>query len=70
MRWSPQVEHERSVAIFDLLEGNHFKLVDGATGPYSVVLSLRESSIVLAVSPEAQRRAGRGRPDHAGRSGA
>ena len=53
VRWSPQVEHERSVAIFDLLEGNHFKLVDGAKGPYSVVLSLRESSIVLAVSPEA-----------------
>jgi uncharacterized protein (UPF0262 family) len=51
VRWTPQVEHERSVAIFDLLEGNRFKLVDGAEGPYSVILSLRETSIVFAVSP-------------------
>lgn len=52
VRWSPQVEHERSVAIFDLLEGNFFRLVDGAEGPYNVVLSLRESSIVFAVTSE------------------
>ena len=51
MRWSPQVEHERSVAIFDLLEGNSFKLVDGVRGPYSVVLSLRESNLVFDVEP-------------------
>ena len=56
VRWSPQVEHERSVAIFDLLEDNHFRLVDGASGPYRVVLSLRESNIVFAVS--ARRRSG------------
>ena len=24
LAWSPQVEHERKVAIFDLLEQNHF----------------------------------------------
>ncbi len=50
VRWSPQVEHERSVAIFDLLEDNHFRLVNGDSGPYRVVLALRESNIVLAVS--------------------
>ena len=27
IRWSPQVEHERKVAIFDLLEENSFSLV-------------------------------------------
>ncbi len=54
VRWSPQIEHERSVAIFDLLEGNHFRLVDGDEGPYSVVLSLRESNIVLTVAAEGQ----------------
>ena len=50
VRWSPQVEHERSVAIFDLLEDNHFRLVNGDSGPYRVVLALRESNIVLGVS--------------------
>lgn len=50
VRWSPQVEHERSVAIFDLLEGNHFKLVGGTTGPYRVVLALREANVVFTVS--------------------
>jgi uncharacterized protein (UPF0262 family) len=54
VRWSPQVEHERSVAIFDLLEGNHFRLVDGTEGPYSVVLSLRESNILFTVTGERQ----------------
>ena len=52
VRWSPQVEHERSVAIFDLLEGNFFKLADGGEGPYSVVLSLRESNIVFTITAE------------------
>ena len=33
--------------IFDLLEDNHFRLVDGFAGPYRVVLSLRESNLVL-----------------------
>jgi uncharacterized protein (UPF0262 family) len=50
VRWSPQVEHERSVAIFDLLEGNHFRLVEGGEGPYRVVLALRESSLVFNVA--------------------
>ena len=52
MRWSPQVEHERSVAIFDLLEDNRFRLVDGADGPYRVILALRESNIVFAVAAD------------------
>lgn len=49
VRWSAQIEHERSVAIFDLLESNHFKLVE-AEGPYRVVLALRESNIVFRVA--------------------
>ncbi len=52
VRWSPQVEHERSVAIFDLLEDNRFRLIDGAEGPYRVVLALRESNIVFAVDAD------------------
>jgi uncharacterized protein (UPF0262 family) len=48
VRWSPEVEHERNVAIFDLLEGNSFRLAD-LEGPYRLLLSLRESNLVLEV---------------------
>jgi uncharacterized protein (UPF0262 family) len=48
VRWSPEVEHERNVAIFDLLESNRFRLAD-FPGPYDLLLSLRESNLVLEV---------------------
>jgi uncharacterized protein (UPF0262 family) len=53
VRWSPEIQHERDVAIFDLLESNRFRLRDGAPGPYRVRLSLRESNMVLEVTSEA-----------------
>jgi uncharacterized protein (UPF0262 family) len=48
VRWSPEIEHERNVAIFDLLESNSFSLGD-FPGPYRILLSLRESNLVLEV---------------------
>ena len=47
---SADLEHERRVAIFDLIEDNHFALIDRPTGPYRVVLSLTERGIVFAVA--------------------
>ena len=44
VRWSREVEHERQVAIFDLMEHNSFELVDDFAGPYRVLLSLREAT--------------------------
>ena len=49
VRWSPEVEHERNVAIFDLLETNSFKLEDGPDGPYRIALSLRETTLILSI---------------------
>ena len=49
-RWSPEIEHERNVAIFDLLEDNHFALKEGATGPYRLVLGLRDATLVFSLS--------------------
>ena len=49
VRWTPEVEHERNVAIFDLLEENSFHLAD-FPGPYRVVLSLRESNLIMDVA--------------------
>lgn len=50
VRWGREVEHERDVAIFDLLEENRFALVGGPEGPYEIMLELRESTLVLKVS--------------------
>ncbi len=51
VRWSPEIEHERAVAVFDLLEANHFRLRDGPAGPYRMVLSLRDGTLIFALRP-------------------
>src|ERR1041384_300529 len=50
-RSTPDVEHERAVAIFDLIEENSFRPVnDDGAGPYRLKLSLAEQRLVFAVS--------------------
>ncbi len=49
-RWSPEIEHERNVAIFDLLEDNHFALKEGANGPYRLLLGLRDATLVFQLA--------------------
>lgn len=52
-RDSVEVEHEREVAIFDLLEKNNFLLEgDGQDGPYTLHLSLADNRLVFAISDE------------------
>jgi len=46
---SPEMEHERRVAIFDLLEENEFRPKDSKSGPYIVNMSLAEGRLVLEV---------------------
>ena len=41
---SPEVEHERAAAIYDLLEENHFAPVGEFRGPYRVHLRLEDSN--------------------------
>jgi uncharacterized protein (UPF0262 family) len=45
----PDAEHERKVAIFDLLEANHFKVVGHDGGPYDVILSLADNRLVFDI---------------------
>ena len=52
VRWGPEVEHERDVAVFDLLERNSFALVDGFAGPYRLFLTLRDANLILRVTSE------------------
>jgi uncharacterized protein (UPF0262 family) len=50
-RSTPDIEHERAVAIFDLIEENSFQPVsDEGTGPYKLKLSLAESRLVFAIA--------------------
>ena len=52
-RSTPDVEHERAVAIFDLVEENSFQpLGDEGAGPYKLKLSLIESRLVFEVMRE------------------
>ncbi len=52
-RSTPDVEHERAVAIYDLIEENAFQPVgDPAGGPYKLKLSLVESRLVFSVTRE------------------
>jgi uncharacterized protein (UPF0262 family) len=46
---SAEVEHERRVAIFDLLEKNSFEPLGSKAGPYALTLSLVDGRLVLDV---------------------
>ena len=51
---SPDIEHERRVAIFDLLENNTFTVVDeskhNTTGPFHLRLSIEENRLVFDIA--------------------
>ncbi len=46
---SADAEHERRVAMYDLVEANRFALVDGPPGPYHVLLSTRDNKLIFDV---------------------
>lgn len=49
VRRNPDVEHERAVAIFDLLEDNTFAPVGDFQGPYSLKLALEEGRLMFQI---------------------
>ena len=51
-RSTPDVEHERAVAIFDLIEENSFKPAGHEGGPYLLHLSLVEQKLVFDIRTE------------------
>lgn len=49
----PEAEHERRVAIFDLLEDNSFAVIAyEGEGPYRLALSLKERKLVFDIASE------------------
>jgi uncharacterized protein (UPF0262 family) len=51
-RTRPEIEHERDVAIFDLIEANTFALEGGPSGPYRLQIGIVEERLVLDVRDE------------------
>jgi uncharacterized protein (UPF0262 family) len=49
---TPDQEHERAIAIYDLIEQNSFGLPEREEGPYSLSLSLSERKLVFEVRHE------------------
>ena len=48
-RNTPEIDHERQVAIFDILEDNQFSLDDGPLGPYRLRLAIVEKRLVVDI---------------------
>jgi uncharacterized protein (UPF0262 family) len=49
VRRSRDIEHERAVAMFDLLEENHFKPASGCAGPYHLHLAIEENRLSIEI---------------------
>src|SRR5688572_3872074 len=48
-RSGPDIEHERTVAIYDLLEDNLFAPHDDDNGPYALSLSIADNRLVFDI---------------------
>ncbi len=53
-RGSPDQEHERAVAIYDLVERNHFAPCGHDGGPYELAISLVEGKLCFAMREAGQ----------------
>ncbi len=59
VRWNPDVDHERKVAIFDLLEENHFAPVGDFSGPYHLHLAIEENRLIFEIKQDGSEAVGR-----------
>lgn len=51
-RGTPDQEHERAIAVYDLIEANHFRLVGHEGGPYALMIGLVEGKLALRLREE------------------
>src|SRR5277367_4275894 len=47
VRRTREIEQEREIAIYDLLEANHFAPAGSRGGPYNLVLGIEENRLVI-----------------------
>lgn len=53
-RGNPDAEHERAVAIYDLLEDNHFTIPAHGAGPYRLHIGMVENRLALSVRDQGE----------------
>ena len=53
VRRTREIEQEREIAIYDLLEGNTFRPVGSHGGPYKLTLSVEDNRLIFDVQREA-----------------
>ncbi|HEY0270003.1 MAG TPA: UPF0262 family protein [Sphingomonas sp.] len=54
-RGTPDQEHERAIAIYDLIESNSFRPVDAENGPFRLMLGLAENRLVFDIRDQDDR---------------
>lgn len=59
VRRTREIEQEREIAIYDLLESNHFAPKGSAGGPYTLVLGVSENRLVFDIHLESGHAHGR-----------
>lgn len=52
-RGGPEQEHERAIAIYDLVESNHFIIPGHEGGPYALTVSLITNKLAFDIKDEA-----------------
>jgi uncharacterized protein (UPF0262 family) len=52
VRRAPEIEHERAVAIFDLIEENSFAPAGDLEGPFALHLSIADNRLVMDIRRE------------------
>jgi len=52
VRRSPQIEHDRKVAVYDILEENIFSPAAGHPGPFNLHLSIEENRLIFSICDE------------------
>jgi uncharacterized protein (UPF0262 family) len=53
---SPDIDHERRVAIYDLIEDNSFAVIGHRSGPYRLQLSAAENRIIFDIWSSSEER--------------
>ena len=53
VRRTREIEQDREIAIYDLLESNSFKPIGSEGGPYNLVLAIEENRLVFDIHLEA-----------------
>ena len=50
VRWNPEIDRERRVAIYDLIEENYFAPESGLIGPFNLYLESQENRLIFEIT--------------------